>query len=188
MSKFMQNGKLLTLVMFASLLVLTISFSSAYSAADYYANYEIHTFNPNPNTYQASNYEKTVITEGSFGSTYQHTIKQTEKIERNGYTSSKSYTYSDSAYEPNNHLRRDSYSTISSTSRNSFKVNRNQRIDTRTSGQRDYYSYDYAGYPPSNFRYKQVYNQVQYGKDDYTKPYYYEPRYDSREQHFNWRY
>lgn len=60
--------------------------------------------------------------------------------------------------------------------------------DTRTSGQKYYYDYDYSGYPSTNFRYRQVYNSGDYSGNKYTDSYYYAPKFDSSLGHYNWRY
>ena len=52
-----------------------------------------------------------------------------------------------------------------------------------------YYPFNYKiGYYPSSWRYKPDYKYIDYGKDDYRKPYYYQPRYDSVLDNYNWRY
>jgi len=49
-----------------------------------------------------------------------------------------------------------------------------------------YYDYDCSGYPPSNFRNRNVYNSADY-TESYTMPYYHKPMVDNSGA-YNWRY
>lgn len=86
------------------------------------------------------------------------------------------------------------YITSDTRTTSSFKSSQskysNQKVpyDTRTSVQKYYYSYAPA-VDKSSFRYKQVYNAVDYkNENNYSYSYYYAPRYNSNTQTYNWRF
>lgn len=118
--------------------------------------------------YNSYSYSSTKTSGSSYGVQYQKTVnydKTTENI-----------------YTPYGKETRTSYNRV--VRETAVPAHRNRYGN---SCDNYYYDYDCSGYPPTNYRYRQVYNKNNYPQETYTNPYYYKPMMDNSGA-YNWRY
>ena len=172
----MRSRNLILSILFLTLIVFTLAGVSASYSDNYYSNYRVYQFGANYNTpsYEEKAYHETAYS--PYGG-YSETTSYTKKI--TGYDIAYSYSNRDVYISPG-------YYRAGDYIKNQYSKPRVFIEQRQTSCDIYYYSRDCYN-QPSGFRANPTYDYNLYGKDSYTKPYYYQP-YQTKNGYYNWDY